>query len=841
VAAQLGHQVQAASCFEREHLLVKWKHGPDSIAAAESNARLGAVVQRNFNALGWQLVTPPPHLRGAAGVQAYQALGEVLAVEADHWIPATPCVIPNDSLYSQQWHLSKIGAPIAWETTTGSTNVVVAVFDSGVDYTHPDLAPNIWRNQGETGLDQNGNDKATNGIDDDDNGYVDDLHGVNVWDGTGDPMDTGWMFFPPTVIYHGTAVASAIGAVGNNALGIAGINWSVKILPIKVLAGDDSNPEIFRSFSLGGMLAAWNYVLEMKRRGVNIRVTSHSEGLTAHSVAVREAIIAAGNEGILTVIAAGNDGIDHDIFSGYANVQNLAPILYVAGTDQSDRPASFTDYGRSTVHLAAPAVSILSTAPGARYENYSGTSFSCPLVAGAAALLLAAQPDLTVDQLKAALLGSVDQIPGFKGKLITGGRMNVARALKYLTNAINPPIVITALPAGQRTPVDFPIRVTFSRPMDSTSVESAFTITPSIDGSFVWAADNRSFSYRPAAFFDRTTNYTVCIRGLAQDEGGQMLDGNFNQLLEGSPADDFVWTFRFPVLNDNFAEAHDLSGGSGVTNGNNRYTILEDREPDYGFSAYGLASVWYRWAAPTVGGWFTFALTGSSTVDQYIAVYTGGELAELTAVATNDNDGVRLSSRVSFPTTAGTTYAIAVVGKSAIPNLNPFTVSNPFTLTWYPTPPPAFNGTQFTPASGEAGTKVTLTGTNFTGATSVLFNGSSASFTNALTNNLDLRITAVVPPDAISGPITVVTPHGNVTSTALFQVPPPKLNITLSSSTGLQFRWPSASSAWVLEETEELHAGSWTPVVQTPVMTNGETKATLGTPAGNRFYRLKRN
>ncbi len=127
------------------------------------------------------------------------------------------------------------------------------------------------------------------------------------------------------------------------------------------------------------------------------------------------------------------------------------------------------------------------------------------------------------------------------------------------------------------------------------------------------------------------------------------------------------------------------------------------------------------------------------------------------------------------------------------------------------------------------------------GATSVLFNDASESFTNVLANNLDLRITAVVPSDAISGPITVVTSHGNVTSTALFQVPSPKLNLTINPAYGLGFRWPSTSTTWVLEETENLHAGPWTPVVLTPIITNGETRVTIGTPSGNRFYRLKRN
>ncbi len=134
-----------------------------------------------------------------------------------------------------------------------------------------------------------------------------------------------------------------------------------------------------------------------------------------------------------------------------------------------------------------------------------------------------------------------------------------------------------------------------------------------------------------------------------------------------------------------------------------------------------------------------------------------------------------------------------------------------------------------------------LTGTNFTGATSVLFNGASASFTNALTNNLDLRITAVLPPDATSGPITIVTPHGSATSSASFQVLPPPLSITFNSTAGLQISWPATSSAFVPEVSEDLSNGSWTPVAQAPVIANEQSKVTLAAPAGNRFYRLKRN
>jgi hypothetical protein len=454
---------------------------------------------------------------------------------------------------------------------------------------------------------------------------------------------------------------------------------------------------------------------------------------------------------------------------------------------------------------------------------------------------LAAQPDLTVEQLKAALLGSVDQPAALQGRLITNGRLNVARALEYLTNADNAPIVITALPAGQRTPVDFPIQVTFNRPMDRASVENAFVVAPPISGSFAWSADDRSLYYAPDLPFDRTTNYVVRIRGSAHDEGGRTLDGNFNRTQEGSPVDDYVWSFRFPVLNDNFVDAYQLSGSTGVTNGNNRYTILEDGELDYGFSAYGIASVWYGWTAPN-SDWFTFDLTGSTPFDSLLAVYTGGQLAGLSLVATNDNYGAGLSSRVSFPVIPGMNYSIAVVGKSPIPNLIPFTNSSPFTLAWYATPPPVF--TSFTPANAYVGQRITLNGTNLTGVTRVLFNGVPAPFapsTNAALR--DLQLTAIVPESASTGPLTIETPHGSFTTTSNLTVlvRPTLTARSLPEAKKVELSWPS-TNGFGLQRADSLSSTSvWTSAaVLSPRLTNGIRIVTVTNGVPNRFFRLYR-
>jgi subtilisin family serine protease len=337
--------------------------------------------------------------------------------------------LPNDSLVSQLWALQNTGqngglagadidAAAAWNLATGSRNTVVAVVDTGIDYQHGDLAANVWTNPGEV---------AGNGIDDDHDGFIDDVHGYDFANRDGDPMDDNG---------HGTHVSGTIAAVGNNGAGVAGINWSSSLMGLKFLGADGSG------YTSDGVLAI-NYATMMRTRfGVNVRVINMSWGGGGYSAALGDAIQAAGSAGILCVAAAGNSGRNNDATPNYPSNYGASNLLAVAATDNRDNLASFSNYGATTVDLAAPGVSIVSTYPGNRYASLSGTSMATPHVAGVAALAWSLAPNATVAEIKSAILGGVDRVASLSGKVLSGGRLNAYNTLRLLNvHTAQPPVV----------------------------------------------------------------------------------------------------------------------------------------------------------------------------------------------------------------------------------------------------------------------------------------------------------------------------------------------------------------------------------------------------------------
>jgi len=321
---------------------------------------------------------------------------------------------PNDPLFKEQWSLlntgqraGKSGADVcatrAWAKTKGSRKIVVAVIDTGVDYTHQDLQKNIWTRPASLAP-----------YSDEDLGDFDDRHGFDASDNDGDPMDDNG---------HGTHCAGIIGAEGDNSDGIAGVNWEVEIMPLKFLSRNGSG-------TTKDAIECINYVVARKKAGVNVRIISASWGSTARSRALGDAIKRAGDEGILFIAAAGNSSTNNDTRPHYPSNYDLPNVLSVAALTRMDVLARFSNYGAKTVHIAAPGAEIMSTWPGNMYEEHSGTSMATPVVSGVAALILSVNPDLSVTDLRKRLLDTVDKLPALDGKVSSGGRINAASAVR---------------------------------------------------------------------------------------------------------------------------------------------------------------------------------------------------------------------------------------------------------------------------------------------------------------------------------------------------------------------------------------------------------------------------
>jgi subtilisin family serine protease len=405
----------------KTEILVRFRSNVSRDAIENITSRLNDEVEDRIEAVDGLDVIEDEDNRSADEVLAqYRALSEVEYAEANSEIKldhegAGKHVHANDELFYQQWGLfnhgqdgGKSGADIsamqAWAVTKGSDQVVVAVLDSGVDYTHPDLAGNIWTRP-----------EIIKQYEDEDltEGAIDDVHGFNVVEDNGDPMDDNG---------HGTHCAGIIGAEGGNEVGIAGVNWTVKIMPLRFMDSDGAG-------TTKDAIEAINYVINRKRAGVNVRVISASWGSTIKSRAMEDVIRKAGDEGILFVAAAGNDHSDNDAKPHYPASYDLNNVISVAALDRNDELTAFSNWGATSVDVAAPGQQIVSTWLNHGFEERQGTSMATPFVAGVAALILSTNTAISIDDLRTRLLTSVDAVPSLKGKVATGGRINAAKAV----------------------------------------------------------------------------------------------------------------------------------------------------------------------------------------------------------------------------------------------------------------------------------------------------------------------------------------------------------------------------------------------------------------------------
>ena len=472
------------------------------------NRQNNATLEEDLPNSDVNVVGLPQSLGVTEAVRRYESSPVVAYAEPNFKLQ--PAVTPNDPSYSQLWGLNNTGqtggtpdadidAPEAWDTTTGSADTVVAVIDEGIDVNHPDLRDNIWRNTGEV---------AGNGVDDDANGYVDDVNGYDFANNDASVYD-------PSPVNgagdeHGTHVAGTIAATGNNGVGITGVNWDAQVAALKFLGPDGG----FTSDAV----EAINYSV-----AEGMEVSNNSWGGGGPSQSLRDAIARADASGQIFLAAAGNGGADgigdnNDVTPHYPSSYDVPNIVAVAATDDTDTLASFSNFGATSVDLAAPGVGILSTLPGNRYGRFNGTSMATPHVAGVAALIKSQNPALDDAQVKAQILQYADEKASLQGRVATGARLNALGALTQTADTTRPTVTAPRPAPGSsirdRTP-------TISATVNDadTNLQKA-DIQLFVDGNarpgFTYNVDTNRLTYTtPTLSFARHT-----ARIVATDEAG---------------------------------------------------------------------------------------------------------------------------------------------------------------------------------------------------------------------------------------------------------------------------------------------------------------------------------
>ncbi len=553
---------------------------------------------------------------------AYLADPDVAYAEPDYQVQVA--VVPNDTFFNLEYGLHNTGqsggtpgadidAVRAWDITRGSTRVVVGVIDTGIDYTHIDLYQNIWINQQEIpaavvaaiqsdpnwdvdgdGLitfrdlnapdgrnreageitDLNGNTRIdggdllfaastggwANGSDADGNGYVDDLVGWNFVNNTNNPFDDN---------NHGTHVAGTIGATTNNGTGVAGVAWDVQLAALKFLSASGSG-------SLSAAVAALNYAV-----GKGIKISNNSWGGGGFSTTLSNAIANARNNGHVFVAAAGNAGSNNDAAPAYPASYNFDNIIAVAATDRNDNLASFSNYGATSVDLAAPGVSIASTTPNGTYSYLSGTSMATPHVSGAVALVMANDPNLSYSEVISRILTNVDTVVGLTGRVATGGRLNAFNAVDDGAPPPPPgdttgPRIVSATPNGSGTSPVSSVRVTFSEAINAGTFDAGdvtvFTgpAGTSLTNVTVTSVANSNGTQFDVSFAALSTagGYSFRIGPHIEDTAGNEMNQDQDGFNGEDPADAFTASFTIT---------------STVTFTNNTPTPIRDRATVYSF------------------------------------------------------------------------------------------------------------------------------------------------------------------------------------------------------------------------------------------------------------------
>jgi hypothetical protein len=546
----LMSSVPAPALYEPSRIIVRLD--PGTRVAQIHNIVPGATFEQELHAIpGARVVNLPAGTSVETAVAQFRQCQFVRYAEPSYY-RTLQATIPNDAFFGNLYGMHNTGqsggtldadidAPEAWDLTTGSSSFVVAVFDTGIDFNHPDLAANVWINPGEI---------AGNSIDDDGNGFVDDIRGWNWFSNNNNVNDLHG---------HGTHVSGTIGGAGNNSIGVAGVNWNVKIMPMKI-------------FSDGGtyagdaaVVSAMNYVINK-----GIKVSNHSWGGGPFSTALRDGIAALRNAGHLFIAAAGNHGGNNDAGPFYPASYGdptraghmLDNVIAVAATTRTDTKASFSAWGLNSVHLGAPGLDTFSTWPTALiasgYNTISGTSMATPHVTGTAALAWAFSPSSNYLEIKNAILAGVDPNNALRtngpNPVATGGRLNVHKTLLQLNPALTGPRITAQTPTGTVAEPVSSLRVTFNKEITAT------TFAPSDIVSFTGPAGQISVTNvdpvsGSTTQFDitfppqtATGVYTLVLGPDIRDTSDNQMDQD-NDLVTGEvPADRYTAVFRINLF-----------------------------------------------------------------------------------------------------------------------------------------------------------------------------------------------------------------------------------------------------------------------------------------------------
>ncbi len=618
-------------------------------------------------------------------IRALMATGAFKYVEPDYEL--TTSLTPTDARFTDGtlWGLKNTGqsggvvgadvnAEAAWNITTGAAGVIVAVIDTGIRYTHQDLATQMWVNPDEI---------PNNGLDDDGDGYVDNVHGINAIIDSGNPMDDN---------DHGTHCAGTIGAAANSGGPHVGVAWTVQLMACKFLDANGSG-------NTSDAIECINFAVAN-----GARVLNNSWGGGPFQQALFDAIASARDQGVLFVAAAGNGGADgvgdnNDTAPSYPASYAVDNVISVAAVNRANQLADFSNFGQNSVHLGAPGVDIYSSTSGAdnEYQVFDGTSMATPHVSGVAALVLAQTPGITYSELRQRILQGAVPIPALAGKTQTGGRLNALNALVAMgDNQLETSVYSTegtAVSAGSVIPV-------FVKVTDLTNINNA-TVTGTIPPAIGSISFLNNGVAPDAATGDGIYSAIVSVPSVGTSFNLTVVATAPGKL---SVTNTVVFTIRQAPPNDAFANAIIIAPGGGAVVGANVHATRQNLEPE-GCDVGGGKTVWWRWTAPQ--NQITTLSTLGSDFDTVLAVYTGNSVGALTPVICNDDvPGGVYSSEVIFHAVAGTTYRIAVDGYSGDEGL--------IALTLAETPPIANNN--FVNRAPITGINRTVRGSNF-GAT----------------------------------------------------------------------------------------------------------------------------